>query len=68
MTSFVRPISAAAPQGVGQPVPRVEDERLVTGRGRYSDDVSPPGQAHASPRTRCCLPTARASSGPRSPR
>lgn len=33
--------------GVGQSVRRVEDERLITGRGRYADDVSLPGQAYA---------------------
>ena len=33
--------------GVGQGLHRVEDERLLTGRGRYSDDVNLPGQAHA---------------------
>ena len=33
--------------GVGQPVPRKEDPRLVQGRGRYADDVALPGQAYA---------------------
>jgi carbon-monoxide dehydrogenase large subunit len=33
--------------GVGQPVPRTEDPRLVRGQGRYSDDVCLPGQAYA---------------------
>ncbi|HEU0217915.1 MAG TPA: xanthine dehydrogenase family protein molybdopterin-binding subunit [Stellaceae bacterium] len=33
--------------GIGQPVRRREDLRLVTGRGRYSDDLNLPGQAHA---------------------
>ncbi|MCB9943733.1 MAG: xanthine dehydrogenase family protein molybdopterin-binding subunit [Geminicoccaceae bacterium] len=32
--------------GVGQPIRRVEDIRLVTGHGRYTDDISMPGQAH----------------------
>ncbi len=32
---------------IGRPVPRVEDFRLVTGHGRFSDDVDRPGQAHA---------------------
>src|SRR3954470_19703812 len=35
------------PQSIGQPLRRKEDLRLVTGRGRYSDDVSLPGQAYA---------------------
>ena len=33
--------------GVGQPVPRTEDPRLLTGGGRYTDDYDVPGQAHA---------------------
>src|SRR5215469_13695773 len=33
--------------GIGQPVRRREDLRLVTGRGRYSDDFDMPGQAYA---------------------
>ena len=33
--------------GVGQPVHRKEDPRLVSGRGRYADDVDLPGQAYA---------------------
>jgi carbon-monoxide dehydrogenase large subunit len=33
---------------IGQPVRRREDLRLVTGRGRYSDDVNLPGQAYAA--------------------
>jgi carbon-monoxide dehydrogenase large subunit len=33
--------------GIGQPVRRKEDFRLVTGRGEFSDDLNVPGQAHA---------------------
>jgi aerobic carbon-monoxide dehydrogenase large subunit len=33
--------------GVGQPVRRHEDLRLITGRGRYTDDISLPRMAHA---------------------
>src|ERR1043166_7349996 len=33
--------------GIGQPVRRKEDLRLVTGTGRFGDDISLPGQAHA---------------------
>ncbi len=33
--------------GIGKPVPRREDERLLTGRGRFSDDFNLPGQAYA---------------------
>jgi carbon-monoxide dehydrogenase large subunit len=32
---------------IGKPVARTEDERLVTGRGRFSDDFRLDGQAHA---------------------
>src|SRR5262245_48876527 len=35
-------------EGIGKPVRRKEDLRLITGRGRYSDDVNLPGQAHAT--------------------
>ncbi len=34
-------------QGIGQPVLRKEDFRLLTGRGQYSDDLNAAGQAHA---------------------
>ncbi len=33
--------------GVGQPVPRSEDPRLLRGGGRYTDDHNAPDQAHA---------------------
>ncbi|MGC2779803.1 MAG: xanthine dehydrogenase family protein molybdopterin-binding subunit, partial [Bradyrhizobium sp.] len=33
--------------GVGQPVRRKEDDTLVRGHGKYTDDVNLPGQAHA---------------------
>ncbi|HXP06699.1 MAG TPA: xanthine dehydrogenase family protein molybdopterin-binding subunit [Stellaceae bacterium] len=32
---------------IGQPVPRTEDPVLVSGKGRYSDDINLPGQAYA---------------------
>jgi len=32
--------------GLSQSVRRVEDPRLLTGRGRYTDDISMPGQTH----------------------
>ncbi len=32
--------------GIGQPVPRKEDPMLVTGKGRYTDDISLPGQLY----------------------
>ncbi|BBK44438.1 carbon monoxide dehydrogenase [Allostella vacuolata] len=32
--------------GIGQPVRRKEDFRFLTGQGRYTDDISLPGQAY----------------------
>jgi len=31
--------------GIGQPVPREEDPRLLMGKGRFADDINLPGQA-----------------------
>lgn len=31
--------------GIGQPAARVEDQRFLTGRGQYLDDINLPGQA-----------------------
>jgi len=33
---------------IGQPLPRIEDARLLRGRGQFSDDFSFPGQAYAA--------------------
>ena len=33
--------------GIGQPVLRTEDPMLVRGEGRYTDDISSPGEAYA---------------------
>jgi CO/xanthine dehydrogenase Mo-binding subunit len=33
--------------GIDQPVRRFEDSRLLTGRGRFQDDVALPGQTYA---------------------
>jgi aerobic carbon-monoxide dehydrogenase large subunit len=33
---------------IGQPVPRTEDARLLTGQGQFSDDFSFPGQTYAA--------------------
>ncbi|MCL2657128.1 MAG: xanthine dehydrogenase family protein molybdopterin-binding subunit [Betaproteobacteria bacterium] len=38
------PISKAA-QGIGAPLPRREDLRMLTGQGRYADDYNLPNQA-----------------------
>jgi carbon-monoxide dehydrogenase large subunit len=32
--------------GIGQPVPRIEDPRFITGRGRYVDDIELAHQCH----------------------
>lgn len=34
--------------GIGQPVPRTEDARLLTGGGRYTDDQNQPKQLYAA--------------------
>ena len=33
---------------IGQPLRRKEDQRLLTGKGRFSDDFTLPGQAYAA--------------------
>ena len=38
----------AAQRMIGKPVQRREDARLITGRGRYVDDVALPGMLHAA--------------------
>ena len=35
------------PNYIGQPIPRLEDKRLITGSGTYTDDVRADGAAHA---------------------
>src|SRR5919201_6445295 len=45
--SFLTSRTCVARQGFGQPVRRVEDRRLLTGRGCYSDDFNLPGQVYA---------------------
>ena len=46
-TSFLASRTSTGPEGIGRPLRRKEDGRLVTGRGRYTDDVTRPGQLHA---------------------
>jgi carbon-monoxide dehydrogenase large subunit len=46
--SFLISRTRVAADGFGKPVRRVEDARLVTGRGRFSDDVNLPGQLYAA--------------------
>lgn len=45
-------------RAVGQPFKRKEDERLITGKGRFTDDFSMPGQVWAA-MVRSPLPHAR---------
>ena len=40
-------LPAAKSQRIGEPVRRKEDLRLITGKGRFSDDVNFPGQLYA---------------------
>jgi len=44
--SFLSSRTRLAPEGIGKPVLRQEDSRLLTGGGCYSDDVNLPGQAY----------------------
>jgi aerobic carbon-monoxide dehydrogenase large subunit len=45
--SFLSSRTATAREGIGKPILRKEDARLLTGGGCYSDDVNLPGQAYA---------------------
>ena len=47
LPSFLESRTRSAPEGIGKPLRRKEDARLLTGAGRFGDDVSLPGQAHA---------------------
>ncbi|MGP4055022.1 xanthine dehydrogenase family protein molybdopterin-binding subunit [Mycobacterium sp. 4D054] len=43
----VNAADAVAPRYAGQRIPRVEDSRLLTGHGRFVDDINRPGMLHA---------------------
>jgi carbon-monoxide dehydrogenase large subunit len=45
--TFVGAPTRLAAQGFGKPVLRKEDARLLTGQGRFSDDINLPNQAYA---------------------
>lgn len=45
--SFIKSRTQMAREGIGKPVARTEDERLLRGRGRYADDFSDAGQLYA---------------------
>ena len=42
------PIDEKLFRHIGRPIERKEDQRLLTGRGRFSDDFSLPGQTYAA--------------------
>jgi carbon-monoxide dehydrogenase large subunit len=42
------PGAATAARWVGQRMPRTEDQRMITGHGRYVDDLQKPGMVHAA--------------------
>ena len=44
----MRPIESVLLKAIGKPVRRKEDERLVTGKGRFTDDFALPGQTYAA--------------------
>ncbi len=44
MSANAAPSGAGGSAGIGRPVLRKEDRRLLTGKGRYSDDLALPGQ------------------------
>src|SRR5438270_5664967 len=49
MDDFVDPILLDLDRyAIGQPVPRSEDPVLVSGKGRFTDDVNAPGQAYCA--------------------
>jgi len=45
--AWAKDIVAAEKFAVGQPVPRIEDPKLIQGQGTYTDDVTLPGQVYA---------------------
>ena len=45
VTDYVQP---GRSQWIGKPVRRLEDQHLMTGRGKFTDDVSLPNQAYAA--------------------
>ena len=45
--AFTSGRTATSDFGIGQPVKRKEDAALLKGEGRYTDDITFPGQVHA---------------------
>jgi carbon-monoxide dehydrogenase large subunit len=48
MKNISSPAGSAKFGRIGDSIPRVEDQRLLTGRGCYTDDVGPSGCLHAA--------------------
>ena len=50
MPSICKPMTSKSTnfRFIGQPIPRTEDARLLTGRGQFSDDFGFPGQTYAA--------------------
>lgn len=48
VTPEMKLVQEALFRHVGKPIPRKEDRRLITGKGRFSDDFSMPGQTYAA--------------------
>ena len=46
--TFLHPAASTSREGIGKPVPRKEDDRLLRGEGCFADDVALPGQTWAS--------------------
>ena len=44
---MIEPVLDGSARDAGERVHRVEDSRLLTGRGTYVDDISLPGMLHA---------------------
>src|SRR5215213_9506907 len=42
-----KPAAWNSATGIGQPIPRMEDPKLLRGRGQYTDDIDLPGQVYA---------------------
>ena len=61
----------AATTGIGAPVRRKEDQRFITGKGQYTDDINRPGQAFAvfvrSPHAHANIKSIDASAAQKSP-
>ena len=53
------PVGPARPNLIGQPIPRKEDPALLTGHGRFIDDLSPFPNTHHAAVLRSSYPHAR---------